>query len=144
MLLVPAHVISFLDPLQLAALQMVQVTQRRDMHSALKAWDGIGEGPQLPALHWDTSMLDIEEDRVIWVKHGFALFLTYMSDLSTSPCVVGVGAGNGFAMTSLPGQFPNRLLRSASPSWVKAVDWSALLRAIPSLAGHHGRNPSAL
>ena len=30
----------------------------------------VGEAPSLPTLRWDTSVLDMEEDRVIWVRES--------------------------------------------------------------------------
>ena len=36
---------------------------------ASKAGDAACE-VELPQLHWDTSVLDVEEDRVIWVRES--------------------------------------------------------------------------
>ena len=51
-----------------AALELYsQLTEQRAL--LLRKLEGAGGAPvQLPELHWDTAVLDFEEDRIVWVR----------------------------------------------------------------------------
>ena len=62
---VPTHLHAY-APAAFELYEELDRAQRQLEDEVAKA--AVGEAPSLPTLRWDTSVLDIEEDRVIWVR----------------------------------------------------------------------------
>ena len=55
--------------LHIFAVELGSRTKLQQRALLLRKLEGAGGAPvQLPELHWDTAVLDFEEDRIVWVR----------------------------------------------------------------------------